>query len=291
MQIWWPSPRGSRVRQRSVRDRLRAGSHGRRHTGGEVRSVYSPATTVSWESAGRDPPRYVEATARTRRRVAGDASRRRPPAAARGGRRHPAGVGHGPGRARPRSSGAGGRVERSSNGSIRTARSRPTWPRSWSRRARRASPRAWSSTFGGLQASSRAVSDAIGVRAGGGDRWLCCLPLHHVGGLAVLARSWTVGTPVDVLPRFDVEAVAVAAGRRSCRWCRSWPAGCWPPASTWAGSAGCSSGAGRWRPTSRARATYGLTETWGGVVHAGHPLDGVDVALGHEDEILVRGRW
>ncbi len=36
-------------------------------------------------------------------------------------------------------------------------------------------------------------------------------------------------------------------------------------------------------------ATYGLTETWGGVVHAGHPLDGVDVALGHEDEILVRG--
>ena len=66
-------------------------------------------------------------------------------------------------------------------------------------------------TFGGLQASSRAVSDAIGVRAGGGDRWLCCLPLHHVGGLAVLARSWTVGTPVDVLPRFDVDGGGAAS--------------------------------------------------------------------------------
>ncbi len=143
-------------------------------------------------------------------------------------------------------------------------------------------------TFGGLQASSRAVSDALGVRAGGGDRWLCCLPLHHVGGLAVLARSWTVGTPVDVLPRFDVEAVAtsratlvslvpimarrlLAAGVDLGRF-RKVLIGGGPVAADLPGTA-----------------TYGLTETWGGVVHAGRPLDGVEVALGHEDEILVRG--
>jgi len=143
-------------------------------------------------------------------------------------------------------------------------------------------------TFGGLQASARAVSDALGVRATSGDRWLCCLPLHHVGGLAVLARSWTVGTPVDVLPRFDVDAVAsspatlvslvplmarrlVAAGVDLSRFRRVLIGG-GPVAADLPGTA-----------------TYGLTETWGGVVHAGHPLDGVEVALGHDDEILVRG--
>ncbi|HEX7276642.1 MAG TPA: AMP-binding protein [Acidimicrobiales bacterium] len=144
-------------------------------------------------------------------------------------------------------------------------------------------------TFGGLQASARAVSDAIGVRAGGGDRWLCCLPLHHVGGLAVLARSWTVGTPVEVLPRFDPELVAasdatvvslvplmarrlLAAGVDLAGRFRRVLIGGGPVPADLPGTP-----------------TYGLTETWGGVVHAGHPLDGVEVALGHDDEILVRG--
>ena len=142
-------------------------------------------------------------------------------------------------------------------------------------------------TFGGLQSSARAVSDALGVRPGSGDRWLCCLPLHHVGGLGVLARSWTVGTPVDVL-RFDIDAVAaspatlvslvplmvrrlLAAGVDLGRFRRVLIGG-GPVAADLPGTP-----------------TYGLTETWGGVVHAGHPLDGVEVALGHEDEILVRG--
>jgi O-succinylbenzoic acid--CoA ligase len=36
--------------------------------------------------------------------------------------------------------------------------------------------------------------------------------------------------------------------------------------------------------------TYGLTETFGGMVHDGHPLDGAEVAAdGPEGEILVRG--
>ena len=156
---------------------------------------------------------------------------------------------------------------------------------------RPASPRASSCTFGGLQASSRAVSDAIGVRKGGGDRWLCCLPLHHVGGLAVLARSWTVGTPVDVLPRFDVEAVAAAAEAGATL------VSLVPLMARRLLAAGVD--LGRFRKVLigggpvpadlPGTATYGLTETWGGVVHAGHPLDGVDVALGYEDEILVRG--
>jgi o-succinylbenzoate---CoA ligase len=39
------------------------------------------------------------------------------------------------------------------------------------------------------------------------DRWLCCLPLHHVGGLAIVLRSAIYGTAV-VLERFEAERIA-----------------------------------------------------------------------------------
>ena len=37
------------------------------------------------------------------------------------------------------------------------------------------------------------------------DRWLCCLPLHHIGGLAIVLRSALYRTAV-VLERFDAAA-------------------------------------------------------------------------------------
>ena len=40
-----------------------------------------------------------------------------------------------------------------------------------------------------------------------GDRWLACLPLFHVGGLAVLLRSVIYGIPVVVHESFDPAAV------------------------------------------------------------------------------------
>ena len=39
------------------------------------------------------------------------------------------------------------------------------------------------------------------------DLWLSCLPLYHVGGLAVVFRSCLYGTAVDLHPRFDLEAI------------------------------------------------------------------------------------
>lgn len=42
------------------------------------------------------------------------------------------------------------------------------------------------------------------------DRWLSCLPLFHVGGLAVLFRSCLYGTTVVLHDRFDVEAIGEA---------------------------------------------------------------------------------
>ncbi|MGH9181536.1 MAG: AMP-binding protein, partial [Acidimicrobiales bacterium] len=49
-------------------------------------------------------------------------------------------------------------------------------------------PRGVELTFDGLRASAEAVGGALGVTDA--DRWLCCLPVHRVAGLAVLARSW-----------------------------------------------------------------------------------------------------
>ena len=42
------------------------------------------------------------------------------------------------------------------------------------------------------------------------DRWLCCLPLHHVGGLMILMRAAWSGAQVQLMPQFDAVAAAAA---------------------------------------------------------------------------------
>jgi O-succinylbenzoic acid--CoA ligase len=39
------------------------------------------------------------------------------------------------------------------------------------------------------------------------DLWLSCLPLYHVGGMAIIWRSCLYGTAVDLHPHFDLTAV------------------------------------------------------------------------------------
>jgi len=60
-------------------------------------------------------------------------------------------------------------------------------------------------TPGNFAANARASAANLG-----GDpdqRWLACLPLHHVGGLAMLLRTAWYGAQLVVLPRFDPDAV------------------------------------------------------------------------------------
>ena len=57
-----------------------------------------------------------------------------------------------------------------------------------------------------------AVGSAFRLGVVPGDRWLACLPLYHVGGLAVLFRSCLYGTAVVLHDGFDTAAV-----RRSLR--------------------------------------------------------------------------
>jgi o-succinylbenzoate---CoA ligase len=59
-------------------------------------------------------------------------------------------------------------------------------------------------TYANHLASARASAANIGVEPS--DRWLGVLPVHHVGGLAILLRSAIYGTAAIVHERFEPEA-------------------------------------------------------------------------------------
>ncbi len=153
-------------------------------------------------------------------------------------------------------------------------------------------------TAEGIQASALAVSAALG--AAGGDRWLACVGLHSVAGLAIVARSWHGGLPLEVHERFEPGAVA-AAGAAGATLVSVVPtmlarlldagAGLERFRHVLLGGAPAPAGLVE-RATDRGVSvvrTYGLTETFGGVVHDGHPLDGVELAIGGGGEITLRG--
>jgi O-succinylbenzoic acid--CoA ligase len=55
-----------------------------------------------------------------------------------------------------------------------------------------------------------AVGSAFNLGVEPTDRWLCCLPLFHVGGLSIVMRSVIYGTTAVVHPGFDVDRVAAS---------------------------------------------------------------------------------
>jgi O-succinylbenzoic acid--CoA ligase len=149
-----------------------------------------------------------------------------------------------------------------------------------------------------MQASARAVGKALDLDPEK-DRWLACLPLHHVAGLAIIARSHFCDTALTVQPAFDVDSVGEVAGRCSLvslvpttlvrlldagvalgRFRRVLVGG-GPVPEALIGRA-ADSGAS-------VHTTYGLTEAGGGCVHDGSPLDGVTIVTAPGGEILVKG--
>jgi o-succinylbenzoate---CoA ligase len=141
-------------------------------------------------------------------------------------------------------------------------------------------------THASLRASTVATSTALQVDPAA-DRWLCCLPLSHIAGLAVVVRSILLDVPLEVHPGFDAEAVTDAA-RRGASLTSLVPTaleridptlfrrivlgGSAPPAVV----------------PPNCHVTYGLTETGSGVVYDGRPLPGVELRV-VDGEIWVRG--
>jgi O-succinylbenzoic acid--CoA ligase len=140
-------------------------------------------------------------------------------------------------------------------------------------------PKAVVLTHDAVDASSRATSRRLGVDPAS-DRWLACLPLAHVGGLAVVTRAILTGTPFTVHDGFDPAEVQAAT---------QGPAGCTltslvPTMLHRLDPVGFRTvvlGGSAMPPDlpANAVATYGMTETGSGVVYDGVPLDGVDVRV------------
>lgn len=53
---------------------------------------------------------------------------------------------------------------------------------------------------------ANAVASAFRLGVSPGDRWLCCLPVHHMGGLAPVFRTALYGTTLVVQRQFDAES-------------------------------------------------------------------------------------
>jgi O-succinylbenzoic acid--CoA ligase len=154
-------------------------------------------------------------------------------------------------------------------------------------------------TAAGIRASALTVSRALD--SGPDDAWLCCVPVHHVAGLGILARAWHAGVPVTVHERFEVDAVRHRGGATLVSLVPTMLARLLEARVDLSGFRRVLLGGAPVPPALRRRATaagarvvstYGLTETFGGVVHDGLPLPGVEVRVDGGDgrgEILLRG--
>jgi O-succinylbenzoic acid--CoA ligase len=160
-------------------------------------------------------------------------------------------------------------------------------------------PKAVELTTAGGEAIGHGFAEALGTRPG--DRWLVCLPLHHVAGLAILARARVSGAKVTVDEGFDLARVATAARDdgitlvslvptmlhrlleadaplRDYRWIVVGGAPLTPALRARAERAGAN-----------VVDAYGLSETWGGVALDGVAIPGTQITVADDGEILVRG--
>jgi o-succinylbenzoate---CoA ligase len=140
-------------------------------------------------------------------------------------------------------------------------------------------PKAVVLTHAAVEASARATSHRMGVDPAS-DRWLACLPLAHVGGLAVVTRAILTGTPLTVHDGFDPdEVVAATRGPDGCTLTSLVPT--MLRRLDPAGFRAVVLGGSAMPPDlpANAVAAYGMTETGSGVVYDGVPLDGVEVRV------------
>lgn len=157
-------------------------------------------------------------------------------------------------------------------------------------------PRLVPISFGNFLWSALGSATALGTEPD--DRWLCALPLSHVGGLSILVRSAIYGTTAIVQDGWDTERVAAEDPtlislvptmlRRllDAGWTGS-------PSLRWALIGGAPL-----NPALRERAleagvplaeTYGLTEACSQVTTFGAPLFCTRVRLDADGEIVVSG--
>jgi o-succinylbenzoate---CoA ligase len=149
-------------------------------------------------------------------------------------------------------------------------------------------------THAALEASARATHERIGLEPD--DRWLSCLPWQHIGGIQVMLRSRLLDIPLVVHDRFDVDRVATSVATLASlvptqlvrlldtgvdvsrfRVILLGGAAAPPALLDRAAAAGA-----------RVVTTYGMSETSGGCVYDGTPLDGVEMRLDQTGRVAIK---
>lgn len=133
-------------------------------------------------------------------------------------------------------------------------------------------------THDAVAASAVATSARLGVDPVR-HAWLACLPLAHIGGLAVVTRSIATDTPVVVLPGFESEIVEELgrSGRASHVSLVTTGLQRLDPSVFVCVLLGGSRVPEMLPPN--VVSTYGMTETGSGIIYDGWPLEGVEVAF------------
>jgi O-succinylbenzoic acid--CoA ligase len=149
-------------------------------------------------------------------------------------------------------------------------------------------------------ASAQATLD----RLGGPGHWLLALPVGGIAGIQVLVRSALAGREPVVLAdhpslRSAVDALDASTRRYAAvvptqlyRWAATDELGVLAELdAVLVGGAGLDPGL---RTTAEAAGirlvrTYGMTETCGGCVYDGVPLDGVEIRVDEDDQVWLRG--
>lgn len=146
----------------------------------------------------------------------------------------------------------------------------------------------------GRPAVEAAVRGSLERLGAAGDRWVCCLPTAHIGGLLVVMRALLSGSPLEVHSTFE-------PGRLEAGWVSVVPTMLRRllDASVDLGRLrGLLVGGGALDPGLRSRAegagarvveTYGMTETCGGVVYDGLPLPRAGMRVGAGGEVELGG--
>ncbi len=141
-----------------------------------------------------------------------------------------------------------------------------------------------------LSAAALTASAAASLRrisAGPGERWLCCLPTFHIAGIGVLVRSLIAGLEPVIVPAVSLEVLAASRCAHvslvPTQLRRLLDSGASPGRvkTVLLGGAASADALLREARTAgwRVVTTYGMSETCGGCVYDGVPLDDVAVRL------------
>ena len=165
-----------------------------------------------------------------------------------------------------------------------------------------AGPRPVALSFGNWLWSALGSAVALGLEPQ--ERWLCPLPLAHVGGLSIPIRSAIYGTTVVLHEHFDRDVVLGALMSPEERitlvslvptmLARLLDAGLHePPSLRWALLGGGPIPRALLKRSREAGVpvapTYGMTEACSQIATRGWPLVGVELQIAADGEVLVRG--